>query len=70
MDRLVKLFTVSFWKTFLEGDKRYNRFLTRVTQKNETEARLFKTWWTPSERCSHRMIPRFDPQRLVAFARL
>ncbi len=38
MDRMVKLFTVSFWKTFLEGDKRYNRFLTRGYSNSEPEA--------------------------------
>ena len=25
---VVKLYTVAFWKTFLEGDRRYMRFLT------------------------------------------
>jgi hypothetical protein len=40
MDRMLKLFTVSFWKTFLEGDKRYNRFLTRGYSNSEAEATI------------------------------
>ena len=38
MDRLVKLFSTSFWKTYLEGDERYNRFLTHGYSNHEADA--------------------------------
>jgi hypothetical protein len=42
MARLIKLYTVSFWKAFLEGDGRYARYLTPgYAKQNELEAKVF-----------------------------
>jgi hypothetical protein len=39
---MIKLYTVAFWKTFLEGDHRYQRYLTPgYAQHNELEAEVF-----------------------------
>ena len=39
----LKLHTVAFWKTFLEGDHRYMRYLTPgYAQSHQLEARVFK----------------------------
>jgi hypothetical protein len=39
---MLKLYTVAFWKTFLEGDHRYQRYLTPgYAKRNEVEAEVF-----------------------------
>jgi hypothetical protein len=39
---MIKLYTVAFWKTFLEGDHRYQRYLTPgYAKRNELEAEVF-----------------------------
>ena len=39
---MIKLYTVAFWKTFLEGDHRYQRYLTPgYAEHNELEAEVF-----------------------------
>ena len=36
---LIKLYTIAFWKTYLEGDRRYQRYLTPgYAQQNDLEA--------------------------------
>jgi hypothetical protein len=40
MDRMVKLFTVAFWKAHLDRDTRYTRFLTRGYSNQEPEAAI------------------------------
>jgi hypothetical protein len=38
MTRMLKLFTTSFWKAYLQGDQRYSQFLTRGYSNQEPEA--------------------------------
>ena len=39
---LIELYTVAFWKTFLQGDHRYQRYLTPgYAHRNELEAEVF-----------------------------
>jgi hypothetical protein len=39
---MIKLYTVAFWKTFLEGDHRYQRYLTPgYAKRNELAAEVF-----------------------------
>jgi predicted dienelactone hydrolase len=39
---MIKLYTVAFWKTFLEGDHRYQRYLAPgYANRNELEAEVF-----------------------------
>jgi predicted dienelactone hydrolase len=39
---MIKLYTVAFWKTFLEGDHRYQRYLTPgYAERNELDAEVF-----------------------------
>jgi hypothetical protein len=39
---MIQLYTVAFWKTFLEGDHRYQRYLTPgYAEHNELEAEVF-----------------------------
>jgi hypothetical protein len=39
---MIKLYTVAFWKTFLEGDHRYQRYLNPgYARRNELEAEVF-----------------------------
>jgi hypothetical protein len=40
---MIKLYTVAFWKTYLEGDHRYQRYLTPgYAEHHELEAQVFK----------------------------
>ena len=40
---MIELYTVAFWKSFLEGDKRYMRYLTPgYAKRNEFEADVFQ----------------------------
>ena len=43
MDRLTKLFATSFWKAYLKGDRRYNRFLTHGYSHQEPDAIVTRT---------------------------
>ena len=39
---MIKLYTVAFWKSFLEGDERYERYLTPgYAKRNELKAVVF-----------------------------
>ncbi len=43
IDALIKLHTVAFWKTFLEGDHRYMRYLTPgYARSHQLQAVVFK----------------------------
>jgi hypothetical protein len=40
---MIKLYTVAFWKAYLEGDERYAHYLTPgYAKQNELEAKVFK----------------------------